>query len=300
MILVTLDFALYRSHGIHDPAIVTIPLFVMLGPLLVSRRLLPHYLMAALASIIIIGSMELPGESTGALARNIGDIVVICLLAIGSGLLAWVTIGHLEDNVRRARKSESSLHEAYERTLEGWSKALEHRDLETHGHTRRVVNLCLLMAREWALTAEQMIQIRYGALLHDIGKLAIPDRILLKEGPLTGPEQRVMQRHPDIAMWMLSEIPYLLPALGIPASHHEHWDGTGYPKGLKGTEIPFEARLFAVVDSFDALCSNRPYRRAWPRTRAFAYIKENAGRLFDPEICAVFTRIYKANAFGEA
>ncbi len=156
------------------------------------------------------------------------------------------------------------------------------------------------MAREWALTAEQMIQIRYGALLHDIGKPAIPDRILLKEGPLTGPEQRVMQRHPDIAMWMLSEIPYLLPALGIPASHHEHWDGTGYPKGLKATEIPFEARLFAVVDSFDALCSNRPYRRAWPRTRAFAYIKENAGRLFDPEICAVFTRLYKANAFGEA
>ncbi len=300
VVLVTLDFTLWRAGGIHDAAIVTIPLFVMLGPLLFSRRALPIFVIAALASVIAIGALELPGESQFALARNVADIAVISLLTVGSGLMAWLTIGRLEENVQRARRSESDLHETYERTLEGWSKALEHRDLETHGHTRRVVDLCLRLAREWDFNEDEMARIRHGALLHDIGKLAIPDSILLKEGPLNSSELRVMQRHPDVALWMLSEIPYLQSALTIPASHHERWDGSGYPKGLRATEIPMEARIFAVVDAFDALTSNRPYRKAWSISKALNYIKDNSGTIFDPEVCAAFLRLQEAGAFGKA
>ncbi len=300
MVLLTLDFNLWRAGGIHDPGVVTIPLFVMLGPLLFSRRALPIYVIAALVSVIAIGAMEIPGEAPSAQAKTVADISVISLLTLGSGLMAWLTIGRLEENVQRARRSERRLEEAYERTLEGWSKALEHRDLETHGHTRRVVSLCTRLAAEWGYNEDDLARIRHGALLHDIGKLAVPDSILLKEGPLNSSELRVMQRHPDVALWMLSEIPYLQSALAIPASHHERWDGSGYPKGLRGPEIPLEARIFAVVDTFDALTSNRPYRRAWPTRKALNYVRDNAGRIFDPDVCAAFIRLYEAHAFDKA
>ena len=185
-------------------------------------------------------------------------------------------------------RSNAELAQAYDTTLEGWSKALELRDRETHGHTGRVVDLSVRLATTMGLATEDLVHVRRGALLHDIGKMAIPDSILLKPGPLTDDEWDVMRQHPQFAFDLLSPIGFLRSAIAIPYSHHEHWDGSGYPRGLAGTEIPLVARIFAVVDAWDALCSDRPYRRAWKEERVRAYLREEAGRRFDPDVVETF------------
>jgi len=191
----------------------------------------------------------------------------------------------------RLERANVELTQAYDLTLEGWAYALDLKDEETEGHSRRVTEMTLRIAREMGLTAEELAHIRRGALLHDIGKMGIPDAILLKPGSLTDEEWEIMRRHPVYAYQMLSRIDYLRPALDIPYCHHEKWDGTGYPRGLKGEEIPLAARIFAVVDAYDALTSDRPYRPAWPKEKALAYLREQAGRHFDPRVVEVFLQI---------
>jgi PAS domain S-box-containing protein len=183
---------------------------------------------------------------------------------------------------------------AYDAAIEGWVRALDLRDRETENHTQRVTELVVALARALGFNEQQMVHLRRGAILHDIGKMGIPDSILQKPGPLSAEEWEIMRRHPQFAYEMLSPIRYLRPALDIPYCHHERWDGSGYPQGLKGEEIPLAARLFAVVDVFDALTSNRPYRPAWPRAEAIAYLRQQAGKLFDPQIVAAFLKIIQA------
>lgn len=192
------------------------------------------------------------------------------------------------NNLQRAN---ADLILAYDTTLEGWSNALDLRDKETEGHTQRVTELTLRLAGAMGMPEEALIHVRRGALLHDIGKMGIPDGILLKPGPLTEEEWAVMRRHPVYAHQLLLPITYLRPALAIPHSHHEKWDGTGYPRGLRGEEIPLEARIFAVVDVWDALTSDRPYRTAWPKDHAVAFIKEESGKHFDPTVVDAFLRL---------
>lgn len=172
--------------------------------------------------------------------------------------------------------------------IEGWSRALYLRDFETEDHTRRVVAMTMQLARRLGVPEHEMIHIRRGGELHDIGKIAIPDDILLKKGPLTKDEWAIMQQHPMIAVEIMSVIPQIERAMVIPRSHHEKWDGSGYPEGLKGESIPLFARIFAFADVYDALTSDRPYRRAWSRTDALAYILNESGRRFDPSIVPVF------------
>jgi PAS domain S-box-containing protein/putative nucleotidyltransferase with HDIG domain len=190
--------------------------------------------------------------------------------------------------------AHNNLQEAYERTIEGWVHALDLRDRETEGHTKRVTELTIKVARSLGFSDDDLIQIRRGALLHDMGKMAIPDEILQKPGPLNETEWREMRRHPIYAYEMLSPISYLHGALEIPFCHHERWDGSGYPRGLKGEEIPLVARLFAIVDVWDALRSDRPYRKRMPREEVIAYIKDNAGKLFDPKLVEVFLRVIES------
>ncbi|MBN1372235.1 MAG: PAS domain S-box protein [Anaerolineaceae bacterium] len=185
-------------------------------------------------------------------------------------------------------QSNADLARAYDATLEGWSHALELRERETAGHSRRVVDLTLEISSRMGIAAEDLIHIRRGALLHDIGKMGIPDSILLKPGPLSADEWVTMRQHPNYAYELLSGIDYLAPAMQIPYGHHERWDGSGYPRGLKGEDIPLAARIFAVVDVWDALTSERPYRPAWPDQAVIDYIKEHSGRLFDPNVVEVF------------
>jgi putative nucleotidyltransferase with HDIG domain len=166
--------------------------------------------------------------------------------------------------------------------------ALDLRDRETEGHTQRVTQLAIHLARELGCSEEELVHIRRGALLHDMGKMGIPDEILQKPGPLTAEEWVIMRKHPLYAYQMLSPIRYLNQALIIPYYHHERWDGSGYPHGLKGDEIPLFARLFAVVDVWDALSSDRPYRKRLPPKEVVQYLEQEAGRLFDPEIVKRF------------
>ncbi len=180
---------------------------------------------------------------------------------------------------------------AYDTTLEGWSRALDLRDKETEGHSQRLVDLTLRLAQKLRIGDNILVHVRRGALLHDIGKMGIPDSILLKPGPLTKEEWAIMRKHPAYAYDLISPIAFLRPALDIPYCHHERWDGSGYPRALKGVEIPLIARAFAVVDVWDALCSDRPYRLAWSKDQVYDYLRAEAGKQFDAQIVSMFLGI---------
>ena len=182
---------------------------------------------------------------------------------------------------------------AYDSTLEGWSRALDLRDKETEGHTQRVTEMCMRLARALHMDEDELVQVRRGALLHDIGKMGVPDSVLLKPGALNEEEWAIMRKHPEYAYQLLSPIAYLQPALDIPYCHHEKWDGTGYPRGLKGEQIPLTARVFAVVDVWDALRSDRPYRPAWPDAQVWEYICSGSGTHFDPHVVEEFLNLDK-------
>ena len=186
------------------------------------------------------------------------------------------------------QRSHEELARAYDATIEGWSLALEMRDDETQGHALRVAGLAVELGRAVGISGEDLVHLRRGALLHDIGKMVVPDAVLRKPGPLTEEEWTVMRRHPENGRDFLQKVSYLEPALDVPYCHHERWDGTGYPRGLRGEEIPLSARVFAVADAFDALTSDRPYRTAWSEDDVLEHLRRCAGKEFDPRVVAAF------------
>ena len=186
------------------------------------------------------------------------------------------------------QRSNTNLFNAFDSTIEGWSHALDLRDKETEYHTQRVTEMTLKLARAAGMNEEELVHVRRGALLHDIGKMGVPDKILLKPGKLTDEEWIVMRKHPTYAFELHSPIAYLHSALDIPYCHHEKWDGSGYPRGLKGEQIPLAARIFAVVDVWDALTSDRPYRKAWSEEKVRQHIQAGAGTHFDPQVVKTF------------
>lgn len=195
------------------------------------------------------------------------------------------------DNARmfyKLQKANAELKKAYDATLRGWALTLELRDNQTLGHTQRVTSLTITLAKKMGINGKELEHIERGALLHDIGKLAIPDRILLKRGDLTLTERKYMELHPEFAKDLLEKIEYLHPAIDIPYCHHEKWDGSGYPRNLRGEEIPFAARIFAVVDVWDALTSTRPYRESIPPERVREIIRADSGKHFDPRVVDAF------------
>jgi len=192
------------------------------------------------------------------------------------------------------QKTSEELRQAYDATLEGWSNALELRERETAGHSQRVVQTTLKIARVMGINENELVHYQRGALLHDIGKMGIPDAILMKPGPLNDDEWEIMRQHPVYAYNLLCKIPFLLPALDIPYYHHEKWDGSGYPKKLKGEVIPLAARIFAIVDVWDALSFDRPYRKAWTEEKVMEYLKEKSGTQFDPQVVDTFLGLMKS------
>jgi len=191
----------------------------------------------------------------------------------------------------KLREANAQLLNAYEATIEGLSHALDLRDRETEGHSRRVTELTVQLAKAMGISEGEITHYRRGALLHDMGKIGVPDSILHKPDTLTEEEWVIMRKHPRLAYDMLYPIEYLRPALDIPFSHHEKWDGSGYPRGLKGEGIPMSARLFAIADVWDALTSDRPYRAAWSEEEALAYIREQADKHFDPKVVELFFNV---------
>ena len=202
--------------------------------------------------------------------------------------------------VTNLRLSNENLMRAYQQTLEGWSRAMDLRDQETENHTQRVTALTIKLAERAGFSGEELLQIRRGALLHDIGKLGVPDEILLKEGSLTEDEWKIMRQHPEQARLLIEPISYLRPAMKIPYFHHEKWDGSGYPQRLRGEEIPIEARIFSIVDVWDALTSDRPYRKALAPNVTARYIREQAGHHFDPQIVELFLDLLVTENFLSA
>lgn len=189
------------------------------------------------------------------------------------------------------RMANLDMTQSYNATIQGWSAALEMRDIETQGHSQRVTDMTLKIARAMGVQGKDLEHIRRGALLHDVGKMGIPDQILLKPGELTVEEWAIMRKHTEYAKDLLSFVPFLKPALDIPLFHHERWDGSGYPNGLAGENIPLPARIFAVVDVWDALLNDRPYRKAWPKEEVIEYIRRQSGTQFDPQVVDVFLKI---------
>jgi PAS domain S-box-containing protein len=206
---------------------------------------------------------------------------------LGGQAAIAIDIAQLFDNLQ---SSNAELLMAYDETIEGWSQAMDFRDKETEGHSRRVTEMTVKLAGDFGIPPDKLRYVRWGALLHDIGKLAIPDEILHKPGALTGEEWVIMRKHPQFAYDLLAPITYLRSSLDIPYCHHEKWDGTGYPSGLKENQIPLTARIFAVVDVWDALTSDRPYRKAWPKEKVLEYIQEQSGKHFDPMAVGLFLR----------
>lgn len=206
-------------------------------------------------------------------------------------LLQTVLAGHGEAMLSASEQMRDALVQGYDNTVASWSRLLDMKDKETEGHSERVTALMERLAKSVGMNTEEALYARWGALLHDIGKMAVPDAILHKPGPLTEAETEVMRRHTTVAYEMLAPVPFLATALDVPYCHHEKWDGSGYPRGLRGDEIPLAARLFAVIDVYDALTSDRPYRAAWPVEKAVAYLREEAGRHFDPFAVNAFLRL---------
>ena len=207
------------------------------------------------------------------------------------GLMRLNRYQKLIDERAKLKRANAELIAAYNATIQGWSQAMDLRDRETEGHSQRVSELSLLMGKNLGLSEQELVHIQRGAYLHDMGKLGIPDSILHKPGKLTPEEWDIMRQHPQLAYDMLKNIEYLRPALDIPYCHHEKWDGSGYPRGLKGEDIPLAARIFAVADVWDALTSERPYRPAWTKEKALSYIQEQSGKYFDPQIVDLFLEL---------
>ncbi|HWQ12549.1 MAG TPA: HD domain-containing phosphohydrolase [Roseiflexaceae bacterium] len=267
--------AALERRTIHAADLAARPGELSRATLLAGERFVAYYGVPLVAGGEVRGVLEIFHRSP--LERSAEWVEFLEILA-GQAAIA-IDNAELFD---RLRQSNVDLVRAYDATIEGWSRALDLRDHETEGHSRRVTEMTLRLARRMGLDEAALVHVRRGALLHDIGKMGIPDAILLKPGKLTAEEWAVMRMHPVYAYKLLAPIAFLRPALDIPYCHHERWDGTGYPRGLAGEAIPLAARIFAVVDVWDALSNDRPYRPAWPRERVLAHIRAESGRHFDP------------------
>jgi putative nucleotidyltransferase with HDIG domain len=279
----------YEGISLFDPGIVALPLLIILSSFLFGSRMIYRVTFMILAGLGLLVYFERTGIISPPSPASDERLIIISLLIIFTAVLQKRIIWDWERVAGAYRQSEHQIREAYVLTLEGWAKTLEFHDRETLGHSQRVTALCHRLAENLGIQGAQELEyIRWGALLHDIGKLSIPYKILHKEGELSKEEWEIIKKHPDHAKDLLDNINYLKPALTIPYSHHENWDGTGYPQQLKGEEIPLSARIFAVVDNWDALTTDRPYRKAWSLEKAIDYMREQSGKKFDPNIVDVF------------
>ncbi len=292
VILCAANYNLYATGGLQDSGMLVYPLIIIVGSLFFGKRAIPVLTLASIGSLAVVAYLEIKGAYSPAHAvTDEGFCLSAGILLMAASGLVWVIIHNTERNIAHIKRAEEELLETYHLTLEGLAKALEYRDSETEGHSRRVVALSVHLAREMKCSEEEIEHIRRGALIHDIGKMAIPDHILSKPGPLDNEEKKIMEKHTVYAKEMLEPISFLSPAAIISFCHHERWDGRGYPQGLKGDEIPLPARLFSVVDQWDALCSERPYRSAWPKEKVVSYLRDNSGKCFDPRVVEAFLRI---------
>ncbi len=264
-----------NNHASHDPHFAFPELLTNLS----SIAGVPLITKGETIGALLIGSTHILSDNEIRLLKTIGDMTASAI--------------HRSDLYEQTSLQAHELKQAYDATLEGWAHALELRDKETQGHSLRIANMTIKLAKRMGYKTEDLENVRRGALLHDIGKMGVPDTVLLKPGSLSEDEWTLMQKHPVYAREMLVDLPYFKDAIDIPYCHHEWWDGTGYPRGLKTTEIPLVARIFSIVDSWDALISDRPYRKAWSKRDALSHIIDQSGNHFDPEVVNAFVQMLR-------
>jgi putative nucleotidyltransferase with HDIG domain len=284
MVLFVMDYNLVDGAALHDPGVAAFPIYILFISFIFGRKAIPISTILCIASIFMVYFVHTQGIMEFSNVPTVNRVMILTILLVITAFL----ISTVNNSMERAM---ARLEEAYENTLAGWGKVLEYRDADTEGHSQRVTNLSVALAKEMGCPVEEIQLIRRGALLHDIGKMAIPDEILFKAAFLNDDERTIIEKHPIYAKEMLAEIPFLHNVLDIPYSHHERWDGKGYPEGLKGEEIPLAARIFTIADFWDSLCSDRPYRKAWPKEKAMAYIRANSGIIFDPKVVEAFVSL---------
>ena len=286
---IALFFNFYDGISLFDPGIVALPLLIILTSFLFGSRLIYRVAFVIMVGVGLLGYFERAGIIAPPYRASDERLIIITILIVFTAVLQKGIIQNWERAVEAVQQSEQKIRDAYVLTLEGWAKTLEFHDRETLGHSQRVTSLCHRLAEQLGIVDPHELEyIRWGALLHDIGKLAIPYEILRKEGELSQEEWGIIKSHPNLAEELLGNIDYIKPALSIARSHHENWDGTGYPRKLKGEQIPLHARIFSVVDNWDALTTDRPYRKAWSSEKAIDYMQEQSGKKFDPQIVDVF------------
>jgi HD-GYP domain-containing protein (c-di-GMP phosphodiesterase class II) len=262
------------------------PVESFLAPDLLREKFANYYAVPLIVKGQVKGVLELYHRS---LVRPDDDWLDFLATIAGQSAVAIDSACLFQD----LQRTNAELSLAYDSAIESWARVLELSNRESGAHSYRVVDLTVKLARSMGIAEQELNHFRRGALLHDVGKLGIPESILNKPGPLNEAEQKIMQSHPQLAYQMLSSVNYLAPALDIPHYHHERWDGSGYPEGLREDQIPFAARLFAVVDVYDALTSTRPYRSAWSHQIALDHIRENAGKLYDPTVVRAFFKVVR-------
>ena len=288
-IVVTIN--LVTTGGIHDNAMIVFPLLIAIAGLVLGKPFIPYLTGLILAEISVLYWLSRRGlirPFDGAVTVKLTEYLTAFVLLVTCGVIIWITLDTLERNLEKIIDSEARLANSYDKTIIGWGKALELFDRNTEGHSLRVVELTLTLARKLGVKDPELEHIRRGALLHDIGKMAVDENVLNKPGSLTEQERRMIETHPLNAQKLLKDIPFLERAMDIPVYHHERWDGTGYPFHLAGEEIPLAARIFALVDNWDALCSDRPYHKAWSKDEAVHYIRSQSGKKFDPVLVEPF------------
>ena len=292
LLLTVITFSLIEGVGLKDAGIMAYPIFIIFLSFIFSKKVSMVASLLSTASVALVFYLAQAGKFDSLEFSNESQLKVIIILLFATGFFLWIVMDNYERIVQNLR-------ETYDLTLSGWSKTLEYRDQETEGHSRRVTKVTMELAQRLGISGLKLRHLNRGALLHDIGKMAIPDAILLKNGSLTDEEWKVVKMHPVNAKKLLENIPYLKPALDIPFRHHERWDGSGYPDGLSKEEIPFVARIFAVVDVWDALISDRPYRKAWSKEKTLAYLQEQSGKQFDPQVVKAFLELLKSDKYRD-
>lgn len=274
--------AAFVGVGVYDEAVLAFAPFILIATFAFGTRrgLLPAIALST-AAVYALTAMQAAGWIDAPYPVSWLRPGFLSLIFVGMGGVSWAVRGSWRANL-------SAMADSYDATLHGWGRLLEAKGGGMDGHSLRVVGLAEALGKRLGCTSDEIAALRRGAYLHDIGKMAIPDAILLKPGPLDADERRIVEQHPIVAQEIIADIPYLKSAAVVPYHHHEQWDGNGYPAGLRGEEIPRIARIFTVADQWDALCSDRPYRPAWPEARVVAYMRHNVGAIYDPEVVDAF------------
>lgn len=288
------SYNFFIGGGIHDNAIAVFPVLLTVGGMVLGKRFIPYLTGLFLLEISLIFWLTTQGIIApfgGAIPIYFHSFITVFILLLICGIVIWITVDTLEKNFLKIIDSENDLRESYNQTIDGWGRALELFDRETEGHSKRVMELTIAMSKLMGIEGVELEDIRRGALLHDIGKMGIDEELLNKPESLSKEERIEVEKHPLNSHRLLKDIPFLEGAMDIPVYHHERWDGTGYPFQLSGEEIPIAARIFALVDNWDALLSDRPYRKAWPREQVITYIRSQSGKKFDPGLVDRFIKL---------